>query len=372
MGKRCFFIAFLLLFLTINAFAWVYPEHRYIALLTIKNLNPTHKQQLDELWKLARTGYENRLSAGVAEADQALSSAQLDYAAWTAIGGDHSYSAQNLLHNVLETDWIINVSRIAAQLRLDIVNAKTQSQHNNALRGSDIKLLRADLEYISRAGSNNAHFLLPRENADLNIDNYIAECIGNGADLNALGLYALFHKSALLKASRYNISDLSVPEKAALIRASLADEAFALHFLQDVFAAGHTTGSWGNSALRKGTHDYYNEKGLEVTLWGGKRSVIMGDAYITENNAETAAMTCRLSLEELLSVTFGQKKINNIGSDPRRSAEPNDFNISQTNYMPDGSYDLDFLKTVVLQTPMPGLKAGLGETPRFRAELGKF
>jgi hypothetical protein len=30
---------------------------------------------------------------------------------------------------------------------------------------------------------------------------------------------------------------------------------FALHFREDSFAAGHVTGNWGNSAVRKGTHD---------------------------------------------------------------------------------------------------------------------
>ena len=46
----------------------------------------------------------------------------------------------------------------------------------------------------------------------------------------------------------------------------LADEAFALHFLEDGFSAGHVAGIWGNAALRKGTHDYYDEHGLEVTM----------------------------------------------------------------------------------------------------------
>ena len=48
------------------------------------------------------------------------------------------------------------------------------------------------------------------------------------------------------------------------------------HFLEDAFAAGHIAGCRGNNAVRKGTHDYYNEKGLEVISWNNIRSVSRG------------------------------------------------------------------------------------------------
>jgi hypothetical protein len=44
---------------------------------------------------------------------------------------------------------------------------------------------------------------------------------------------------------------------ADVIRAAFADEAFALHFLEDSFAAGHVAGNWGSTA-GKGTHAYYS------------------------------------------------------------------------------------------------------------------
>jgi len=48
---------------------------------------------------------------------------------------------------------------------------------------------------------------------------------------------------------------------------AFADEAFALHFLEDTYAAGHVAGTWGDASQRKGTHDFYNANGLEVRTW---------------------------------------------------------------------------------------------------------
>ena len=60
-----------------------------------------------------------------------------------------------------------------------------------------------------------------------------------------------------------------------------------MHFLEDVYVAG----SWGDASQRKGTHDFYNEHGLEVFTWAAGRStvVLMGDAYMRPQDAELAA-----------------------------------------------------------------------------------
>ena len=77
-------------------------------------------------------------------------------------------------------------------------------------------------------------------------------------------------------------------------RAVLADEAFALHFMEDVFAAGHVAGTWGDVSQRKGTHDYYNESGLEVRTRqaGANTAVLMGDAHMRPEDAQRAAEQC--------------------------------------------------------------------------------
>jgi hypothetical protein len=88
---------------------------------------------------------------------------------------------------------------------------------------------------------------------------------------------------------------------AQAVRATLADEAFALHFLQDSFAAGHFVGTWGNAAVRKGTHDYYNEHGLEAVSWDNQRFVTLGDANMRPGDADHAAAAVRESLAQLAS-----------------------------------------------------------------------
>jgi hypothetical protein len=64
------------------------------------------------------------------------------------------------------------------------------------------------------------------------------------------------------KATRLANEQLAPDVREALTRAMLFDEAFALHFLEDAFAAGHVAGAWGDSSQRQGTHDFYNAAGV--------------------------------------------------------------------------------------------------------------
>jgi len=355
-----------------NAKAWVYPEHRQIALIAIQHLSPADRAILDKLWAEARVGYEKRLTEAIIDPSQGTKPTQIDYAAWFGISGDHSCSPENLLYNVLQTEWILNVADVAAQLKIDIEESKTPSQHINAIRESDIRLQRADLEYATRAGSNNVHFLLARPDVNTDAAKYLHACFSEGAPLNALGAYAWFHVSAVFKAARYAKEKLSPQQKSALILSAMADEAFALHFLEDVFAAGHIAGTWGNASVRKGTHDYYNEKGLEVVTWNGKRMVVMGDAYMRPEDAEVAAAAIRLSLEQLINAASGKTEFEYETDFVSQINQADSFNICNYNFMRPRKVEAKFMVEVLAQTPVPGLATGLGELPRFRSEFGKF
>ncbi len=370
-----------LLLVSIQADAWVYPEHRRIALLAIQKLKPEQRAILDQLWAAARIGYEGRLTEHVIEPDQGVHPAQIDYAAWAGISGDHSCSPKDMLDIVLKTEWILNVAHVAAQLEADIKNAKNRSEHVNAIRNSDIRLQRADVEYATRAGSNNVHFLMARPEIETDGEDYYMLCHAEGAELNALGMYSWFHTSALYKAARSRQADLSTQQKSSLILAALADEAFALHFLEDVYASGHTAGTWGNASVRKGTHDYYNEKGLEVTTWDGKRTVLLGDAYMRPQDAEFAAASASMSLEQLTMAASGQLRVRNEGDVTSQEIQPDTFNVCKNNVQPKRLRRdtvsmrremLTYLPQVLRRTPVPGLATGEGELPRFRAELGMF
>ena len=118
-------------------------------------------------------------------------------------------------------------------------------------------------------------------------------------------------------------------ERSALARAMLVDEAFALHFMEDVFAAGHVAGTWGDVSQRKGTHDYYNESGLEVRTWqaGANTTVLMGDAHMRPEDAERAAAAVRLSLEQVLDTAAGRSRKTNLPYTPAAPAEPEAFDV---------------------------------------------
>ncbi len=160
-------VATAMVLVTMHSYAWVYPEHRQIALIAIGNLSTGDREILNKLWAEARVGYEKRLTETVIDLNQSVKPLQLDYAAWFAISGDHSCSPENLLHNVLETEFL-KVADVCARLKIGLATSKNEAQHVNALRESDISLQRVDPEYATRAGSNNVHFLLARP--DVNTD----------------------------------------------------------------------------------------------------------------------------------------------------------------------------------------------------------
>jgi hypothetical protein len=390
------------------ALAYIYPEHRDLALSAVQGLDPARRAVFDRLWQEARTGAESHLCASGADTAQGLTPECIDWAAFSAISGDHSCSSRQMFETASRSDWILQVADVAAQLKLDLsripvtaTRANTEAAPGlvvdaqrvladqtaraariNALRTADLRLQRADAEYATRAGSNGAHFLLPRPSTNTSEADYADLTLHPGAPISAIGSYAYFHLSALQKASRLAKETLDDTQRDALARAALADEAFALHFLEDVFSAGHIAGSWGNLSQRQGTHDYYNDNGLEVFTWegGAKSVVLMGDAHMRPEDAAIASPVIRQSLEEVLDVaTTGSHGGHPFPYTPAAPAEPDDFDLCHNNELPQRApgvtvrpEDRPFFTAVLLQTPVPALGPGLGSLPRFRSEVGPF
>jgi len=392
---------------TVPARAWVYPEHRDIAVLGVETLDPARKALFDRLWSEARTGSEQRLCENAADSKQGVAPACIDWAAFSAIAGDHSCSSKNMLDNALKTDWILQVADVAAQLKVDLgriavtarpeVNVRDKNliadvrrlvedeglraERLNALRTSDTRLQRADVEYATRAGSNNAHFLIPRPRTETTPKEYAELALSPGSEISAVGVYAWFHLSALQKATRLAAEQLAPAQRQALARAMLADEGFALHFLQDTYAAGHVAGAWGDVSQRKGTHDYYNEAGLEVFTWKGSSEsmVLMGDAHMRPQDAERAATAVRASLNQVIDHATGRELAVRIPHAPAATGEPDALDVCKTNVFSRRDEGLRAtplawaqLTEVLGPTPVPGLGPGLGSMPRFRAEVGPF
>ncbi|MCW8848729.1 MAG: hypothetical protein OQJ81_02020 [Melioribacteraceae bacterium] len=373
------FFTFILFVIFINSncsHGWVYPEHREIALLSIKNLTPQQRILLDKLWAEARKGNEHRLTLDVIEPFQFRNPEYLDFASWPAISADHSCSPKNMLDVVLKSEWILDVADIAAKLKIDLnqYGSKDARIAENALRDADILLQRADPNYATRAGSNNVHFLLSLKDVNSNAIEYGQLCINEGAELNAIGAYAWYHYSALIKISYLSAKNIELKDRPSLILSALADEAFALHFLEDVFAAGHVAGTWGNASQRKGTHDYYNKKGLSTSTWEGRNIVLTGDAYMRDEDANRTAEVVKLSLEQFLGAAEG-KTADLFSIDESVILTPDTFNVCQNSFLPKRNFDNNYfilLEDIISKTPVPGLASGVGELPRFRAELGLF
>jgi hypothetical protein len=165
------------------ALAWVYPEHRDIAVLAVQELDPQHQAEFDEMWQVARSGQEARLCVQAAVLGQGVAPECIDWAALPAIAGDHSCSSRQMLDTVVSSQWILVVADVAAQLKVDLAQARDNkalqpsagmptmvanvSRHLddaheraeivNALRTANIRMLRADPAYATRADANNAH-----------------------------------------------------------------------------------------------------------------------------------------------------------------------------------------------------------------------
>jgi hypothetical protein len=334
-------------------------------------MRPEYRVMLDQLWSRSRTGYETRLSASIIDTITTVKHEQLDYASWMGIAGDHSCSPNEMMQSVLNSKWILKVADIAAQLSIDLANAKTPSQITNAIRNSDIRLQKADINYATRAGTNSVHFLLSRKKLNEEALEYFTNCMKPGAELNAIAAYGWFHNLALLKAERYAREKLTEEEKNALILGAMADEAFAIHFLEDVFAAGHIVGTWGKASLKKGTHDYYNENGIEAITWDGKHLIATGDAYLTKDIALITSKSVQLSLEQFVDAARGELVVE-TNEQQHIVANSDTFNVCANNYMAVANLNYQVIANVLKSTPIPGLMDGKGGIPRFRSEIGVF
>ena len=359
--------------LTVTLMAWVFPEHRDIALLALERLEPANRSALDKLWSEARVGREARLCAQMADPSLGANPTCLDYASWTAISGDHSCSASDMLSTVLDSPWILKVAGVGAHLKSSLDSATRPDQRLNAVRDSDIALLRADPAYVTRAGSNNAHFLLARSDVAMSAEAYGNVALGPNAEMNAVATYMWYHLRALAKAAHVAQGDIPTNMRSRAALAVLADEAFALHFLEDSFASGHVAGTWGNSAVRKGTHDYYSEHGLEVVTWNHNRFVALGDAYMRPEDADRVVAAVRDSLAQVATALEGGMRV----AEPTglKSTDPDGFDVCHETSFPTAPGQLEDMKQlipIVGQTPVPALGAGKGELPRFRSELGPF
>lgn len=354
---------------------WIYSEHRAITAQGIDSLDPARRQALDDLWALAREGHAARLCASPDAGDQAGRPACIDLAAWPAISADHACSPEEMLAVVLESGWILKVAAIADTTGEAIARARTESDRRNAQMNGDLRLERIDKEYSARARATTAHHMLPRSGNDAAA--YLADVLRAGAPPNVVGLYALLHAAALQRAARFPAPGASASERGAEARLILALEASALHYLEDAFAAGHIAGPGGPTAVLKGTHDYYNEHGIDTDTWEHESVVLYGDGHMRPPDLERAGGAVRASLRQVLDALSEDSAIRCTAAAivlPEDVAEGT-FSVCRTAPMPVWTAPPDLtadLLAVIRRMPEPPRGPGYPSLPGFRAEIGPF
>ncbi len=353
---------------------WIYPEHRTIAVAGVQKLPPADRAALDALWVEARKALPARLCPALSEGDQGLHPACIDFAAIPALSGDHSCSPREVAERTLPGDWILAVARVGAETQANLDAARDRDQTLNAIATSNLALQAADPEYVSRAGANNAHFLLPRVDDDAS--GYLRSAVREGAPLNAVGMYLQYHMAALELAHRYASSPPPPEERPAAALRVLVAEGYALHWLEDTFASGHVVGTWGSNAWRKGTHDYYNEFGHDGATWGGEGAILFGDSFMRPADVRRASDAVVHSLAQLVAALRPGDELGVLATGfGRPASEIFGFDSCREEVQPSvaGADGLArHFNPLAMTLPVPGRGEGDVHLPRFREELGPF
>jgi hypothetical protein len=356
-----------------RAGAFIYSEHRDIMAEALRGLPPDRQALLAELWAAARTGQESRYCSPTVEGDGREKPSCVDLAAWPALAGDHSCSPEQFVARTLTSDWVLKVGGVAAGTKVALENSRNRDATLNEWAAYNLKLQIVDPEYASRAVRNIGHFLKTRTSDDAR--DYLQRVLAPDAEPSAVGLYVYYHLGAMGLARRWPTADAA--ERPGLARRILATEAFALHFLEDSFAAGHVAGSWGDVAERLGTHDYYSEFGLDTTAWDGTHLLLGGDAHLRPEDLTRTAKIVGQSLSQLTSVlrpgTPEETTAATISTEAAIGASTYDSCTAANQAAATASRDtLPLVLPLIEKTPTPGRGGDEFHLPRFRKEIGPF
>ena len=96
---------------------------------------------------------------------------------------------------------VLKQNRIAAAEAEALAKALRDDQRRNATATAQIAMARADPEYATRAGANNAHFLLYRTTNEDFLD-YLETALDSDSEANSAAAYFLYHGAAMVSSRR--------------------------------------------------------------------------------------------------------------------------------------------------------------------------
>jgi hypothetical protein len=153
--------------------------------------------------------------------------------------------------------WTTEVSRLS----MSSVQSSGVANPRDFVRTLDAELLVIDTEYVTRAKGAKTHFHDPTSSLRV-----VLQQAALGELDNVLAQVLAHHARSLQLAWRAHWAT-SIEDRRLLRREALLEHAFALHFIEDAFAAGHvaTDPAVAADERRAERHDYFNRQGLALT-----------------------------------------------------------------------------------------------------------
>lgn len=261
------------------------------------------------------------------------------YGDMTGLSGDHSSDPLMLLQGLTDRSSLFLDSPPAKYATLVPQMIERLVEHLHALQQGLRSAENWQLDYIALSGEDQSHFLraglsfrehlqgIDRPMIEL-MRRYVAglyetrdELIDSLFHANAISKYTLLHLLALefFKQAGQDIdSDEPEARQAAVdnIRRGFLFNAFADHYLQDGFAAGHlvVVRSASRGFDNNGTHNYYNRIGLRVGN-SAESWLTFGDNFYDTATVRLATDANVRSLRELW-LQFQQARQQMRGHDP--------------------------------------------------------
>lgn len=249
-----------------EARAWYFPEHAVLTREGLMQLPPELREAIrSAVVAASREGY--RFCADIEVPFEKVANAKrlttkmisvsssvdcVPYGAIAALAADHSSSASELGAVLRGPKGIEIVSAAAFEWQRFNESLErlpnTSHERMSFVHGLDVAFYFVDPGYERRAQGTRAHFADSRSLAAL------VQAAEAGDIDNALGQFLTHHTRSLQLASHGKLAE------------ALLEHGFALHFVEDAFAAGHLIGtSWdvANESQRR-RHDYYDARGLAV------------------------------------------------------------------------------------------------------------